>query len=150
YAAANAFLDALAHERRLQGLPALSIDWGPWAEVGLAAVHANRGERLARFGLDSLSPAYGLQALDQLLQFELTQVAVMPFDGRQWRQSLPPGTTSSLLFDFPRESATADMISASDFRTALFATESGKQRRSTLERHIREQIAKVVRTSPSR
>ena len=34
HAAANAFLDAFVHYRRAQGLPALSIDWGPWARSG--------------------------------------------------------------------------------------------------------------------
>src|SRR5690606_5224777 len=37
HAAANAFLDLLARERRTRGLPGLSINWGPWAEVGAAA-----------------------------------------------------------------------------------------------------------------
>ena len=37
YAAANTFLDALAHARRARGLAAHAINWGPWAEVGMAA-----------------------------------------------------------------------------------------------------------------
>src|SRR5690606_41117070 len=62
YAAANAFLDALAHRRRARGLPALSVDWGPWSDVGLAAAREDRGERLAGQGLASLTPAQGVAA----------------------------------------------------------------------------------------
>ena len=43
YAAGSAYLDAMAYLRRHQGIPAISINWGPWAEVGLAAEAIERG-----------------------------------------------------------------------------------------------------------
>ena len=45
YAAANSWLDAFAHWRRAQGLPATAIAWGAWAEIGRAAALAERGRR---------------------------------------------------------------------------------------------------------
>src|SRR6185369_2129145 len=67
YAAANAFLDALAHYRRTLGLPGLAIDWGAFAEVGMAAAQANRGARMASRGIRNLTPEEGLQILALLL-----------------------------------------------------------------------------------
>jgi len=93
HCAANAFLDLLAHERRLRGLPSLSINWGPWAEVGAAA---DRGltQRLASQGLGALTPAQGLAAFRRLLETNLTQAAVLSVDwdrclGRFARGSVP-------------------------------------------------------------
>jgi len=62
YAAANAFLDGLAHARRVQGLAGLSVNWGPWAEVGMVARMGERAGWGAR--LERIAPAQGVAVLE--------------------------------------------------------------------------------------
>ena len=66
YAAANAFLDALAEQRRARGLPAMSIAWGRWAQVSALTAHMGEADlaRMERMGLRSLSNQEGLELLD--------------------------------------------------------------------------------------
>jgi acyl carrier protein len=96
YAAGNTFLDALAHLRTVQGLPALSINWGSWDQIGLAAQADNRGKRLAVRGMSGMSPDQGLQALGRLLRCQDAQVAVVPFDFRRWCEFYPQARTAPL------------------------------------------------------
>ncbi|MDX8141345.1 type I polyketide synthase [Lentzea sp. BCCO 10_0061] len=63
YAAANAYLDALASQRRAQGLPALSLGWGLWAEASTMTSGADVG-RLSRTGVLPLSSRQGLDLFD--------------------------------------------------------------------------------------
>ena len=82
YAAANQFLDMLAHARRAQGLPALSINWGSWSDVGMAAgMGEQHRRRWAAAGLQMISPEAGLRAMHDLMaRAESPRVAVMPLD----------------------------------------------------------------------
>ncbi|MBI5768908.1 MAG: thioester reductase domain-containing protein [Verrucomicrobia bacterium] len=83
YAAANAALDALAHHRQRLGLPALSINWGPWAGGGMAARLGERERtRLAALGLTAFEPAAGLAALDALLRRTEPQLAAALLEPR--------------------------------------------------------------------
>ncbi|WP_435819042.1 type I polyketide synthase [Micromonospora chersina] len=66
YAAANAFLDGLAHHRRAAGLAATSLAWGPWAERGgmTRDLGATGRERLARQGIVPLATERALALFD--------------------------------------------------------------------------------------
>ncbi|WUS37126.1 SDR family NAD(P)-dependent oxidoreductase [Kitasatospora sp. NBC_01250] len=67
YAAANAYLDALAEQRRADGLPATAIAWGPWSSGGMAADGALE-QRLRREGVPPMDPASAITALHQALE----------------------------------------------------------------------------------
>ncbi len=101
YAAANAFLDALAHYRRGRGLPAVSINWGPWKDRGIAMRLDRRyRERLEGQGIRSIAPDDGMQALESLLGYGSPQVTVAPIDWKQYERHTPSVRPSSLLSDW--------------------------------------------------
>ncbi|WP_437759724.1 SDR family NAD(P)-dependent oxidoreductase [Sorangium sp. So ce1389] len=150
YAAANAFLDALALQRRREGLPGLSIQWGPFAEVGLAAALTSRGERLATRGMDSLTPDQGILVLDRLLRQGKAQIGVVPLHVQQWMEFHPSAAGSKLWTRLEESSASgASAVAGSSVLEALSSAKPGA-RPALLERHVVEQIARVLRMDESK
>jgi len=78
YAAANHFLDVLAHYRQGLGLPALSVNWGPWAGGGMALAEFQTW--LTRMGVEGLQPEPALAALRYLLGTGCVQTTVANVD----------------------------------------------------------------------
>jgi myxalamid-type polyketide synthase MxaB len=103
YSAANAFIDALVHHRRAHGLPALTINWGPWAEVGMAAQLSLAGQGVEKFEI-----ADGLHAFSDLLQparrWGTAQVGVWRVNWPAFQRRLPPGDPPPFLSALVRKS----------------------------------------------
>jgi myxalamid-type polyketide synthase MxaD len=151
YGVSNAFVDALAHHRRAMGLPGLSINWGPWSEIGLGAAQANRGERLGFRGVAAMTPQQGVATFARLLGAPAAQVGAMRFELRQWRQFYPKVAGSPLFAELDRSGRASNETSraADELLAALRAAEP-PARRQRLEALVREQITEVLRLDPSR
>ena len=68
YAAANAFMDDLARRRKADGLPGLSIGWGPWAGSGMAA------GVVTNTALWPIAPNTGLETLGKLMHLDVSNI----------------------------------------------------------------------------
>jgi NAD(P)-dependent dehydrogenase (short-subunit alcohol dehydrogenase family) len=88
------FLDALAHHRRSRNLPAISINWGALADVGMVARDRGVEEHLRRVGLKSFTPAQAVALLGQVLQWNPVELGVAIADWRSWGEFNPAWAAS--------------------------------------------------------
>ncbi|UZI33872.1 type I polyketide synthase [Streptomyces sp. VB1] len=104
YAAANAFLDALAARRRADGLPATSVAWGPWAGGGL--VDEATEARLRGTGMPAMAPGTAIDVLHRALEAGDVQVAVADIEWDRLVGASPHLQSAALLRDLPEARAT--------------------------------------------
>ncbi len=137
YAAANAFVDSLSRYRRHQELPALTINWGPWAETGMAASLDNKGEnRWQSAGVEFLNIKQGLNSLGQLLQNNVTEVTVFPVNWKTFLQQFPIYQNFGLLSNIINQHDLQPQVSLWEELNPL----SPKKRKARLIETIQEDV----------
>ncbi|BAI76223.1 polyketide synthase (plasmid) [Azospirillum sp. B510] len=138
YTSGNGCLDALVTHRRRLGLPALAINWGPWAAVGLATLSGEQGEAIWRArGLIYIPPEVGAEALDAVVGSEIEQAAVTINDWTAFARQFtrPPRYYEEVL----PAAAVAESAEPAALPDGLTSTEPA-QRRSALVAVIGQQV----------
>ncbi|MCQ8195205.1 type I polyketide synthase [Streptomyces rugosispiralis] len=150
YAAANAFLDALAVHRHAQGLPATSLAWGYWARTtGMTGGMTDTDRaRLARAGMVGLETEQGLALLDIALDSGLPTLAPIRLDLATMRREahaddLPP-LFRSLVRGATPQAASGAVASGGAAPAEAFAAMSGEERQQALLKLVRNATARVL------
>ncbi|MER7758016.1 SDR family NAD(P)-dependent oxidoreductase, partial [Kitasatospora sp. NPDC097643] len=153
YAAANAFLDALAERRRTAGLAATSVAWGPWGGIGMAAEDAAAAEQLRRRGLRVMAPELGIAALQQALDHRETALTVADVDWALFAPAFTAARPRPLIGDLPEvrealegatagpEAGTAEQSVA--FQEQLRSLPAAERERALLDL-VRGEVAAVL------
>jgi NAD(P)-dependent dehydrogenase (short-subunit alcohol dehydrogenase family) len=138
YAAANAFLDALAHYRRARGLAALSLNWGAWAGSGMAEQVAEGGRRRVLPGLRPMTAERYFAALEIAQAADRPQLAIADADWSQWN-----GANRFLSLLLPQKRADAPVMDDGGILRALESAAPARQRRILLD-YLRAQVSSLL------
>jgi acyl transferase domain-containing protein/acyl carrier protein len=110
YAAANAFLDALAEQRRDEGLPATSIAWGGWSGTTMGV---DTGSEFARRGVLDMEPERAILALQQALDANEATLLVTNLDWERFAPSYSFARNWPLIADLPEVARALEPAAAS-------------------------------------
>jgi NADPH:quinone reductase-like Zn-dependent oxidoreductase/acyl carrier protein len=145
YIVANRFLDALAAYRRAQALPALAVNWGPLAEVGVVAGRPGLARYLESVGLSPLPQAEVFDWLRFLLRRDVTSAGVMRIDWEKFGDANLNGrATDRSSGRFAAVMAARTAAGTGEMLQLLAAAEPAERRPLVLN-HLRSTAAAVLR-----
>ena len=146
YAAANAALDGLAHYRRARGLTAVTLNWGPWRDGGLAESSGTDQQRWQAWGIESIDPAEGLRYLDLALARPEAQIVIMSWNLTAVAEQA--ATLSTFFHDLAPVDvpALADNTAVNQWRERI-SQAAPNQRRAILVQQLQEQARRTLRLS---
>ncbi|WNZ58986.1 beta-ketoacyl reductase [Myxococcus sp. MxC21-1] len=142
YVAANAFLDALVHLRHAEGLPALTLNWGSWAETGMAArLERAASARPGAQGFGAIPVQQGFSVLERLIGSAQVQWGVFPVDWTRLAEQLPglarQALVQGLLGSVPQR------VQAPAFRAQLDAAPPNRKA-ELLRQHVSGQVSATL------
>ncbi|MGW2279753.1 type I polyketide synthase [Streptomyces sp. NPDC001770] len=143
YAAANAYLDALAEHRHAAGLPATSVSWGPWGGDGMAA-HGTVRASVKAMGMSLLDPDTALTALRRALDGGDTTVTVADVDWSVFAPAFTSTRPSPLLSALAEARRTTSGPNAADGFAEKLAGLTGGERERALNDLVCGQAAVVL------
>ena len=146
YASANAFMDGLAHYRKAQGLPATAINWGPWADVGMASSEIVL-RRLMHDGWQPMTTSQGCDFIAHLLTArDMAQAAVIPVDWATFTQRIPGASDWSMLSHLVQAQGSSSLTASAAEAAAARVKEAGVTARVDLIcAYLLERIAQTLR-----
>ncbi|MDN3358998.1 type I polyketide synthase [Actinomadura sp. DC4] len=135
YAAANAFLDALAQRRRVGGLPATSLAWGYWAQATGLTGHLDEGDvaRIGRGGLIPMAPEEGLELFDAAFAGPRAVVVPAPMDLSALRAQAAGGDLPALLRELVRAPARRAVAGTASLAHRLAGRSEADQHQTLLD-----------------
>ncbi|MEB3051363.1 type I polyketide synthase [Mycolicibacter sp. MYC123] len=142
YGAANAFLDALAWHRRAAGQPALSVNFGPWAGLGMFT-NSELHRHFSHYGVEGMSADDYFAALGILIDGSATQALVIDIDWPKWRPNVHP----SLLADVQPVAAEEGGTPAGGLYDAVLAADP-QERQRLLSAYLRDLVAGKLGLAP--